>query len=120
MTPKEAIAKLERLQEPEPWEPQIDSEMWQALEMGIEALKKQEWISSRDRLPDDRNWYLGIFREHDTGWVSSIPYVCDYVGRETPITTRDYWILKDCDDGNPYYKNLECVAWMPLPEYDEV
>ena len=41
MTPKDAIERLERLQEPKPWEPQIDSEMWQALEMGIEAIKKQ-------------------------------------------------------------------------------
>ena len=41
LTPVEAIEKLERLQEPEPWEPQIDSEMFEALEMGIEALKKQ-------------------------------------------------------------------------------
>ena len=39
MTPKEAIAKLERLQEPEPWEPQIDSETWTALQMGIDAVK---------------------------------------------------------------------------------
>ena len=39
MTPKEAIERLERLQEPEPWEPQIDSEMWQALQMGIDAVK---------------------------------------------------------------------------------
>lgn len=41
MIPEEAIKKLERLQEPEPWEPQIDSETFEALEMGIEALKKQ-------------------------------------------------------------------------------
>lgn len=41
MTPKEAIERLERLQEPEPWEPQIENETRTALEMGIEALKKQ-------------------------------------------------------------------------------
>ena len=39
MTPKEAIERLERLQEPEPWETQIDSETWTALQMGIDAVK---------------------------------------------------------------------------------
>lgn len=39
MTPIEAIERLERLQEPEPWEPRIDSEMWTALQMGIDAVK---------------------------------------------------------------------------------
>lgn len=51
MTHKEAIAKLERLQEPEPWEPQIDSETFEALEMGIEALRKQ--IPQKPKMPFD-------------------------------------------------------------------
>ena len=41
MTPQEAIPILERLQEPEPWEPQISRNAYEALEMAIEALEKQ-------------------------------------------------------------------------------
>ena len=41
MTPQKAIEILERLQEPEPWEPQITSETWEALQMGIDAVEKQ-------------------------------------------------------------------------------
>ena len=41
MTPKEAIERLERLQEPEPWEPHISQEAYEALEIAIEAIKEQ-------------------------------------------------------------------------------
>lgn len=42
MTPQKAIEILERLQEPEPWESQITSETWEALQMGIDAVEKQK------------------------------------------------------------------------------
>ena len=42
MENKEAIEMLERFQNPEPWEPQITSRAYEALEMAIAALKKQE------------------------------------------------------------------------------
>lgn len=77
------------------------------------------WIPCEERLPNDRSWYLGIFREVDTGWINPIPFICDYIGHDTGITTVDYWILKDHKDdgefGFEYYRNMECVAWMPLP-----
>ena len=41
MTPQEAISILERLQEPEAWEPQITFDAFEALELAIDALKKQ-------------------------------------------------------------------------------
>lgn len=42
MTPKEAIERLERLQEPEPRELlRVSQEVYEALEMAIEALEKQ-------------------------------------------------------------------------------
>ena len=49
MTPQKAIEILERLQEPEPWEPQITSETWEALQMGIDALVSQEMNSQEDK-----------------------------------------------------------------------
>ena len=78
---------------------------------------EQKWIPVKKELPKDRSWNLGIFRESDTGWVNPIPFVCDYVGRETPITTKDFWIIKEHDGAIDYYRNLECIAWQPLPEF---
>lgn len=80
---------------------------------------EQRWIPVTERLPEKRDWYLGIFKEPDTGWINPIPFICDYVGKETKATTKECWILKECTDREEhidYYFNLECVAWMPLPE----
>lgn len=41
MTNKEAIRILERLQEPEAWEPQLSKDAYTALEMAIKAMEKQ-------------------------------------------------------------------------------
>ena len=80
------------------------------------AMGARKWTPVAEALPKDRDWYLGIFMESDTEYVIPVPYVCDYVGRETPITTKDFWILRDIDEPHEYHKNLKCVAWMPLPE----
>ena len=77
-----------------------------------------KWISVNESLPKDRDWYLGIFKEPDTGWINTLPFVCDYVGHKTDHTTSDGWTLRgitDIDNPLNYYLNLECVAWMPLP-----
>ena len=41
MKPEKAIKILERIQEPEPYEPQINQVGFEALEVAIDALKKQ-------------------------------------------------------------------------------
>ena len=41
MTTEEAIKMLERIQDPEPYEPQITKSAYDALQIGIDALKKQ-------------------------------------------------------------------------------
>lgn len=81
----------------------------------------QQWIPVTERLPEKREWYWGVFREYDTGWVNPIPYICDYIGCRTWATTKDGWILRNCTDDidgqvSKYFSDiLECVAWMPLP-----
>ena len=83
------------------------------------AQQEQRWIPISEGPPKTRDWYLGIFEEPDTGWINPIPYICDYVGKETKATTKECWILKECTDREEridYYFNLKCIAWMPLPE----
>ena len=41
MTTEDAIKMLERIQDPEPYEPQITKRAYDALQMGVDALKKQ-------------------------------------------------------------------------------
>lgn len=77
-----------------------------------------KWVSVSEKLPNDRNWYLGVFKEPDTDFIG-IPYICDYVGKVTKGTTNEGWILRHCTDVNnasDYFRNLICVAWRPLPK----
>lgn len=77
------------------------------------------WIPCSERLPEERDWYLAVFEEVDTGFIG-IPYIADYIGSRTKFTTEDGWIIRNCsdreDESAEYYKNLRCVAWQPLPE----
>jgi hypothetical protein len=85
---------------------------------GVEAAKRGEWIPVSERLPQVRDWYLGLFKESDTDFIG-IPYICDYVGEVTKGTTNEGWILRHCtdvDNASDYFRNLICVAWQPLPE----
>ena len=56
--------------------------------------QEPRWIPVNEKLPNDRDWYLGIFKEPDTGWINPLPFICDYVGRETKATTRN--CKKEC------------------------
>lgn len=86
----------------------------------VKVVAPPEWIPTSKRLPHDRDWYLGIFREADTGWINPIPYICEYRKEISQYTTIDGWTLKGFTDGDEvidYYRNLECVAWMQIPSY---
>ena len=78
------------------------------------------WVPVSERLPKERDWYLAVFEEVDTGFIG-IPYIADYLmGSHTKFTTEDGWIIHNCsdreDESAEYYKNLRCVAWKPLPQ----
>lgn len=84
----------------------------------FEERPQGEWIPVSERLPNDRDWYLGVFKEPDTDFIG-IPYICDYVGEVTKGTTNEGWILRHCTDVDTvsdYFRNLICVAWQPLPK----
>lgn len=78
-----------------------------------------KWIPVSEKLPEERDWYLAVFKEPYTGFVG-LPYIADYLlGEHTAYTTKEGWIIKDCTDGKDsceYFKELECVAWQPLPQ----
>jgi hypothetical protein len=72
---------------------------------------KQRWIPVSERLPEEREWYLVVFKEKDTDF-KLIPRVADYIGNG-----ENEWQIIDEDGlGQEYRSILECVAWMPLPE----
>lgn len=84
----------------------------------VTKLSHYGWITVSERLPENRDWYLGLFKEPDTDFIG-IPYICDYVGEVTKGTTNEGWILRHCtdvDNASDYFRNLICVAWQPLPE----
>ena len=96
----------------------------EAKNIAIKALEQEpktgRWIPVSERLPEERDWYLAVFEEVDTGFIG-LPYIADYLmGKHTIYTTEDGWIIHNCTDieggASEYYKKLRCVAWMPLPE----
>lgn len=79
-------------------------------------MKNNEWIPVSERLPEERDWYLAIFKEYDEDFML-VPRVADYVGHITTATTDEGWLIIDLDEkmNIDYYKKLKCIAWMPLP-----
>lgn len=78
-----------------------------------------KWIPVSEKLPEERDWYLAVFKDPYNGFIG-LPYIADYLlGKHTAYTTKEGWIIKDCTNGKDsceYFKELECVAWQPLPE----
>lgn len=74
--------------------------------------KIPRWILVSERLPEEREWYLAVFKESDTGY-QLIPRVADYIGNG-----ENKWRIID-EDGiaSEYFDLLECIAWMSLPEW---
>lgn len=97
--------------------------MHEGYEEAKDQIPKWHLVADGD-LPNDRQWYLAMFQEVDTGFVG-LPYIADYLnGKRTKYTTDDGWIISNCTDTDEqcsdYYKKLKCIAWMCLPEFSEV
>ena len=98
----------------------------EALRQAIKIIKEVAeeynggWIPCSERLPEERDWYLAVFEEPDTGFIL-VPFIADYLmGKHTRGTTEDGWIIANCTDVQnwcaDYYKKLKCIAWQPLPK----
>ena len=87
-----------------------------AYNMAIKALEQTRWIPVSERLPGEREWYLAVFKEKDTGF-QLIPRIAGYIGQGENKWQR----IDDYSFSQEYFDLLECVAWMPLPQpYKEV
>lgn len=74
-----------------------------------QALEQTRWIPVSEGLPEDHDWYLVVMKEKDTGY-QLIPRVATYM-------YDGKWDLIDSNGQCPeWLDNLECVAWMPLPQ----
>lgn len=80
-------------------------EYYVALEMAIEALKRTQWISVSERLPDAPS---------ENPMFENKPlelYLVSVKDAEYPI--RAFWNGKNFTDG---WMKLDVIAWMELPE----
>ena len=77
---------------------------------------EDEWFDAKIALPAKTDWHLGFFRDKDSGWIITIPFMCSYIGKEQDNTTKEGWIIHNCTDNDKIrddYKNLQCVWWKP-------
>lgn len=85
-------------------------EMKESVSMAIQALEQEaRWIPASERLPEERDWYLAVFKEKDTGY-QLIPRVSEYIGENKWRIIDEEAFVKN------YMDILKCVAWMPLPK----
>lgn len=92
-----------------------NKEKYRVTEQAIKAVKaikalEQEarWIPVSERLPEERDWYLAVFKEKDTGY-QLIPRVSEYIDENKWRIIDEEAFVKN------YMDILKCVAWMPLP-----
>lgn len=123
MTREEAIAELKRDIE---LENDFTEDYKNAVNMAIKALEQElKWIPVSERLPDNTD-------PVNITWVNNDPesYYADI--KDKPFTAtghycngRWYWYSSTCQDYLEEYgrcdvdeidKDIEVIAWMPLPE----
>jgi hypothetical protein len=74
-----------------------------------------EWISAKDRLPEDVGSYLVYYHEWSNG--DFLPKYDDYRIRVMRFVNNGKWRMPVCTDKRcEADTNREVTHWMPLPE----
>ena len=118
MENKEAIEMLKRIQNPEPWDTQITRRAYEALDMAISALDKQErseWIPCAERLPEEYGEYRITWKTSvlDGWFIGDAEYEPGYEWDNDHDRFKGEWLLEDYIK---IYPNVEVIAWKPLEE----
>ena len=85
-------------------------------------LQHYKWHDLRKNpkdLPKNRDWVLAVFKESNSDFIL-VPRVADYVGIQTPITTKENWLIIDIEEMDNYFHNLECIGWKYIDEFDTI
>lgn len=95
----------------------------ETMRMAVDALRAQQerenqkpqWISVKDRLPEDACFYLVVYHDWSNG--EYLPKYDDYRVRVMRFLNNGSWRLPVCLDRKcEEYVNREITHWMPLPE----
>lgn len=88
---------------------ELDDDLIEAMNMAIKALNQTEWISVKDRLPEEVRPVLLTIRRMDKSF-NQIPFISvGYIS----WNQQAWWCAHD---GDCKEHNIEVLAWMPLPE----
>ena len=118
MENKEAIEMLKRIQNPEPWDTQITRRAYEALDMAISALDKQErgdWIPCAERLPEEYGEYRITWKTSvlDGRFIGDAEYEPGLEWDDAHDRFFGEWLL---DDYIKAYTDVEVIAWKPIED----
>ena len=91
---------------------QVQSKTGEELCQIVESMATVEqtrWIPVSEELPTDHNCYVIVVKEKSTGY--------QYIPRIAIHNHDNCWSIIDTEDADKdWLDDLECVAWMPLPQ----
>lgn len=85
---------------------QLISDLYYALQMSLDLIEESEWISVKERLPEEYGNYLVVT---DNGEIDIGTYHPRYIVPQWSLCDADgfFWV----ED-----KDIEIVKWRPLPK----
>ena len=87
----------------------------ETMRMAVDALRSQQWISVKDRMPEKTGSYLVFYHEWSGG--AFLPTYEDFKIRVMRFSNSRKWCYPVCVDKRcEADTNREVTHWMPLPE----
>lgn len=100
-------------------EAQREAAAFEACQLAADELRKRQWISVKDRLPDTNSWTLDSFgeREHSNNVLATdgtdVYFGCFITDNNKKTTI---FIGFDVDISDDDYNEYSVTHWQPLPE----